>query len=71
MKYYSTQRPIMPSSFPKLDDNKVVEICNFDKREAVKEINRMAWGWIEYEKPLPVELAKDYELTAAKGTAIQ
>ncbi len=67
MRYYSTQRPIMPGSFPELDDNKVVEIHNFDKREAVEGINRMAWGWIEYEKPLPESVAKDYELTAAKG----
>ncbi len=67
MRYYSTQRPIMPGSFSELGNNKVVEIHNFDRREAVKEINRMAWGWIEYEKPLPESVAEDYELTAAKG----
>ena len=30
MRYYSTQRPIMPGSYPKPAGNPVVEIRNFD-----------------------------------------
>ena len=33
-RYYSTQRPVAPGTFPKRPDNKVVEIVNFDKRDA-------------------------------------
>ncbi len=33
MKYYSTQHPIAPGTFPKPDGNKVIEIVNFDKRQ--------------------------------------
>lgn len=52
MKYYSTQRPVAPGTFPKPQGNKVLEIKNFDRREYVPDIDRMAWGWLIYEKRL-------------------
>lgn len=39
MRYYSTQRPVMPGSFPK---EGVQEIHNFDSRTYVPEIGREA-----------------------------
>lgn len=62
MKYYSTQRPITPGSFPKSPFNKVQEIVNFDSRIFCEEIQRPAWGYIIYEHPLHPEDAMDYEL---------
>ena len=52
MRYYSTQRPIMPGSYPKPAGNPVVEIRNFDARVFCGEIGREAWGYIEYEQAL-------------------
>lgn len=60
MKYYSTQRPVMPGGYPKTQN--VVRIENFDRREHIPNINRDAWGWIEYEQALADKEAADYEL---------
>lgn len=62
MRYYSTQRPVMPGSFPKPEGNKVTEIHNFDSRIYCEEIGRQAWGYIDYEKPLTYNEVNDYEL---------
>lgn len=35
-KYYNTQRPIGPGNYPKPQDNKVIEIKNFDKKKKSK-----------------------------------
>ena len=64
-KYYSTQRPIGPGTYPKPQDNKVVEIKNFDKKEKIERENISAYGYIKYEKPLMPAAAKAYELTLA------
>lgn len=50
-KYYSTQRPVMPGTYPKPEDNQAMLIHNFEKREYVQEIGRLAWGYVEYDKP--------------------
>ncbi len=63
MKYYSTQRPITPGSFPKPMGNRVMNIWNFDRPVFCPEIGREAWGYIEYEQPLTPEQAIDYELS--------
>lgn len=63
MKYYSTQRPVTPGSFPKPVGNRIIEIVNFDSREEVEAIGRNAWGYIEYENPLTEQQARSYELT--------
>lgn len=68
MRYYSTQRPVMPGSFPKPWGNMVVEIVNFDDKTFVEAIGREAWGYIEYDMPLNPELAEDYELVADRNT---
>ena len=62
MKYYSTQRPVAPGTFPKPEGNKVLEIVNFDEQQYCKEAGRDCWGYIEYERPLTEKQAVDYEL---------
>lgn len=66
MRYYSTQRPITPGSFPKPDGNRVLEIHNYDGKTYREEIGRDCWGYIDYENPLSPEQAAIYELTPAK-----
>lgn len=63
MRYYSTQRPFGPGTFPKQDGSET--ITNFDKPTFCEEIGREAWGYIDYKSPLSPELAQDYELMPA------
>lgn len=60
IRYYSTQRPVAPGTY--IDNGKVVRIQNYDTRIYVAEIGREAWGYIDYEEPIPQNLAKAYEL---------
>lgn len=60
-RYYLTQRPPAPGTFP----GKPVNLKSFDAREHVEEIGRPAWGWVEYEEPLTDKQAADYELVEA------
>ena len=62
-RYYSTQRPVGPGTYPKPADNAVAEILNFDDRQAVEEGKLQAWGYVEYEKPLSAEDMHNYELS--------
>lgn len=64
-KYYSTQRPIEPGTYPKPQNNKVIEIKNFDKKEKIEKEDINAYGYIKYEKPLMPAAAKAYELSLA------
>lgn len=64
-KYYSTQRPIGPGTYPKPQNNKVIEIKNFDKKEKIEKEDINAYGYIKYEKPLMPTAAKAYELSLA------
>jgi hypothetical protein len=57
-RYYLTQRPPAPGTFP----GKPVNMKAFDSREHVEEIGRPAWGWVEYEEPLTEKQIADYEL---------
>ena len=59
MRYYSTQRPVSPGSYP---TGGVISIVNFDTKRYVSEIGGNAWGYIEYGIELPVEDANTYEL---------
>lgn len=61
VRYYSTQRPVMPGGFPKKAAVKKIE--NFDTKTFCEEIGREAWGFIEYREPLTKEEADAYELT--------
>ena len=67
MRYYSTQRPVTPGSFP--SGYAVEEIVNFDRKTHCDEIGREAWGYIDYEQALSPEQAASYELTPAKMVA--
>lgn len=59
-RYYSTERPVMPGSYPKPAGNPVKEIVNYDTRQDVGGI--LAWGYLEYEKPLSEKDMESYEL---------
>lgn len=63
MRYYSTQRPIAPGSFPEPEGNTVERIVNFPAKTYVDEIWKQAWGYIDYEKSISEKDASDYELT--------
>ncbi|NLE35805.1 MAG: hypothetical protein GX622_11930 [Bacteroidales bacterium] len=64
-RYYSTQRPVDIGTFPKPADNKPVEIHNYDSRIPVENGTMLAWGYLEYAKPLTEKEASDYELKPA------
>ena len=59
-KYYSTQRPIAPGTFPRQTGKEIV--TNFDDKRFVDEIGKEAWGFVEYEEPLTQSQVSDYEL---------
>ncbi len=61
-RYYSTQRPLSPGTYPRASENKVAEIQNFDNRQSVEEGKMQAWGYVEYTKPLTAKEMQDYEL---------
>jgi hypothetical protein len=65
-RYYSTQRPVMPGAYP----GKPTEIHNYDSRESVCGGQMMAWGYLEYEKPLTDRQMSDYELKPALREAV-
>lgn len=44
MRYFSTQRPLGPGCFPKVQGNEVMEIENYDRKMFREEIGRAAWG---------------------------
>ena len=62
MKYYSTQRPLMPGCCPRAG---VQEVVNFDDKKFCKEIGCEAWGFVEYNRELTQDEVDDYELTPA------
>ena len=64
-RYYSTQRPVDIGTFPKPADNKPVEIHNYDSRIPVENGTMLAWGYLEYARPLTEKEARDYELKPA------
>lgn len=64
MRYYSTQRPVGPGTFPRQDGKET--ITNFDGKTYCEEIGREAWGYIDYREPLTPEQSASYELTPAK-----
>lgn len=58
-RYFSTQRPIAPGSYPA---GEVDCIINFPDRVYCEEIGRDAWGYIDYRTPEDYQKLKDYEL---------
>ena len=61
MRYYSTQRPVGPGTYPRQGGTETVK--NFDGPIYCKEIDREAWGYIDYRTPLTEEEAERLELT--------
>lgn len=62
-RYYCIMRPPIIGGIP--NGNTLQNATAFIERRYIPEIERMAWGWLEYENPLtPAEIA-DYELIAA------
>ena len=66
MRYYSILRPISIGTYPKLEGNEVLKINNFNTKSYCKEIDRDAWGFIDYKKPIPIDIAEEYELIPEK-----
>lgn len=60
MRYYSVLRPVTPGSYPMKD--KVKEVVNFDDKQYVKDIERDAWGYIEYDGELSADIANEWDL---------
>lgn len=64
MRYYSTQRPLGPGTYPARTyhfDN----VVNFPEKTFVEEIGREAWGYLDFHCCLPDEEIKAWELTPA------
>lgn len=64
-RYYSTQRPFGPGTFPQKDGRETV--VNFDGKIYCEEIGREAWGYIDYPEPLTKEETNSYELVEIGG----
>jgi len=62
--YYSTQRPLMPGTFPK--KQAAQDIVNFDEKKYCEEIGREAWGYVTYNEPLSAQEQENYELVSEK-----
>lgn len=60
VRYYLTERPPMPGTFPKHD---VVNVMDYGEKIFIEEINAEAWGYVEYEDPLRESEINAYELT--------
>ena len=65
IRYFSTQRPIEPGSYPRPKDAR--RIVNYDKREFIIAIEREAWGYIDYGCELDDWDVADYELVREPG----
>ncbi len=61
-RYYCVARPPAVGAIPR---GWVVDCDVFDERRYIPEIDRMAWGWVEYEFPLSMKEVADYELISA------
>lgn len=66
-RYYSTQRPVDLGTYPKAG-GAFIGFENFDKREQVENGSFLAWGWLDYSRPLTDSEISDYELRAAPET---
>lgn len=62
MRYYSTQRPLVPGGCPRAG---VQKVHNYDEKKFCEEIGREAWGYADYNRGLTKEEVEDYELLPA------
>ena len=58
-RYYSVNRPVAPGNFPSLG---VVKVRNFGKRMFCAQINRKAYGYVDYDRPLQQCDLEEYHL---------
>lgn len=65
-KYYSTQRPIGPGTFPQPESNPPLEVINYDERLPVSGEVFRAWGELIYQEPLSKADADAYELRPSR-----
>lgn len=57
-KYYCVMRPPAPGAIPE----GATKIMHCPERRYFPEIDRMVWGWVEYERELMFCEVTDYEL---------
>lgn len=63
-RYYCRMRPPMLDTIL-IGGVKIVAIVTFDERRYVPEIDCMAWGWIECDRPLSPKEVANYGLISA------
>lgn len=61
-RYYCIMRPPMIGGLPCVKN--IQNVTGFDERRYISEIDRMAWGWVEYDRELSYEEIHAYELIA-------
>ena len=59
-RYYSAQRPLGPGTYPRQGGTE--KVTNFDRPVYCKEIDREAWGYVEFERPISEEEVQRWEL---------
>ena len=59
-RYYCIMRPPLIGGVP--FGRTLIDACAFEERRYIPEIDRMAWGWVEYDEELTPEEVSDYEL---------
>lgn len=64
VKYYRIKRPIVPGTYPELQESMVLRVHNYKWPTYCEAIGRKVWGYIEYEFPLPPVIADSYDLVA-------
>ena len=57
-RYYCIMRPPAPGAIP----NGAQDVVSYDERRYVPEIDRMAWGYVQYCRELTMHEVADYEL---------
>ena len=62
-RYYCVMRPPAPGAIPR--SRKMGNVEAFCERRYIPEIDRMAWGWVEYMEELTMQEVDCYELIAA------
>ena len=62
-RYFSTQRPVAPGTFPKKPG---CEISNYPQKIYIDGTGFSAWGHIDYIEPLKNKEVQEYELQPEK-----
>lgn len=62
-RYYLTQRPPGPGTFPKQG---ALHLSEFARKTMVDKINRRAWGYVDYNRRLSVQEVHQYEMIAGE-----